>query len=133
MSESALRHNLQIVSTYTESFKPTPVESECTAPLPDNAAPLGMLYRFHESSACKCVFLEIYYIYKRTAKGVWIADWGKNRFVLSDATKRFAYPTREEARVSFIKRKKRQLAILLSSVALVEEVLRIARNIEVGV
>lgn len=50
----------------------------------------------------------------RTAKGAWITDlWDHDssykRFVLDGDGKRFAYPTKELARASFIIRKQRQI------------------------
>lgn len=60
-----------------------------------------------------------YEVIKYTPKGVWIrqvASYGwfadNKRFVLRSARKRFACPTVEEARVSFLARKKKQLSIL---------------------
>lgn len=47
----------------------------------------------------------------QTPKGVWIDAWNGPRFVLRDARKRYACPTKEEARVSFIARKKAQIRI----------------------
>lgn len=49
---------------------------------------------------------------KTTPCGNWIDDYGTRRFVLNTGTKRFAYPTEEEAKISFLARKTRQLAIL---------------------
>lgn len=51
-------------------------------------------------------------VIRATPKGVWLYDrYGHERFVLRDATKRYACPTKEEAIVSFVARKKRQLGI----------------------
>lgn len=55
-----------------------------------------------------------YVVVRHTPKGVWIApDWaspGKfEKFILEGKGKRFAYPTREEARASFIIRKRREI------------------------
>ena len=65
-----------------------------------------------------------YTIEKLTPKGCWVRDenaggfnpdtkkWGKLRFVLSESTKRFAYPTPEEALKAYIARKNRQIKLL---------------------
>jgi len=55
-----------------------------------------------------------YRVIKRTPKGAWIAPTWDNegrhkRFVLDSSGKKFAYPTREAARASFIIRKKREI------------------------
>lgn len=61
------------------------------------------------------IYLRKYQIIKRTPKGCWVKDLvcksGK-RFILNDARKRFAYPTREEALESFMHRKWSQIAII---------------------
>lgn len=55
------------------------------------------------------------YRVKHTPKGVWLLGAGRygrpDRFVRRDANKRFACPTMEEAKESFIARKKRQASI----------------------
>jgi hypothetical protein len=60
---------------------------------------------------------------KETPCGYWILpDWGYNypeseefkRWVSKVSKKRFAYPTKEEALVSYMARKKRQIEILKS-------------------
>jgi hypothetical protein len=55
-----------------------------------------------------------YYVVSRTKCGCWIAPtWDHSgtfkKFVLEGKGKRFAYPTREEARASFIIRKQREI------------------------
>ena len=53
---------------------------------------------------------------RHTPKGVWIKTWAVNgrneRFVLKDARKRYACPTKEEALDSFIARQRRRISIL---------------------
>jgi deoxyribodipyrimidine photolyase-like uncharacterized protein len=49
---------------------------------------------------------------KETPKGCWIDVYGKRKFILNDAVKRYACPTKELALQSFIARKRRQCAIL---------------------
>lgn len=56
-----------------------------------------------------------YEVLRHTPKGVWIryvTMFNDERFVLRDARKRFACPTVEEAQISFMARKKKQLSIL---------------------
>ena len=68
-------------------------------------------------------------VLKHTPKGVQLEyEHHKPRFVLLDARKRFACPTEEEAMVSFLARKKRQLSILKAQAKHVEEVLRLANG-----
>jgi hypothetical protein len=69
------------------------------------------------------VELRTYQVVRRTDKGCWVAlcsndtpggddqFLGMERFVLTGAHKRFACPTIEEARLSFIARKRRQASI----------------------
>ena len=57
------------------------------------------------------VHLRKYNVLRHTPKGVWIDAHGSGKFVLETAKKRFAWPTKEEAKASFIARKRRQIAI----------------------
>lgn len=81
-------------------------------------------------------------VLKVTPKGVWLApDYGRNdvfgrskldfsafkRFVLLTAQKRFAQPTKEEALLSFLARKSRQLSILRNQVKDAETAQRMAQ------
>jgi hypothetical protein len=75
------------------------------------------LYRYETNN--DVVLLEKFKIIKHTKCGFWIPrnnyTWqidGKKRFVLASGTKRYAYPTEQEARESFFQRKKRHIAIL---------------------
>jgi hypothetical protein len=50
---------------------------------------------------------------RHTPKGAWIKTYsGDERFVLKDARKRYACPTKEEALDSFIARQRRRISIL---------------------
>ncbi len=66
-----------------------------------------------------------YEVIKTTPKGVWLKKgwWGQKRFVLRDAKKRFACPTKAEAKESFISRKKRQISILTTQLNSAKEAL----------
>ena len=58
------------------------------------------------------IMLRKYPVIKYTPKGVWLdLSFNDHRFVLIGARKRFACPTVEEAKVSFIARKRRQASI----------------------
>lgn len=61
------------------------------------------------------VELRVYEIIRRTAKGCWVRAHGSStsraRFVLSTAKRQFACHSVEEARSSFLARKKRQAEI----------------------
>jgi hypothetical protein len=52
-------------------------------------------------------------VLRHTTKGVWIKTWaGDERFVLKNARKRYACPTKQEALDSFIARQRRRISIL---------------------
>lgn len=65
-----------------------------------------------------------YPIIKETPKGCWIDDYGKKRFILSNSRKKYAYPTKEEARLGFLKRSLAYKRILFSRLEEVEMYLR---------
>lgn len=69
---------------------------------------------------------------KRTAKGVWCQKYygvSEFRFVLRDSIKRFACPTIEEARISFIARKKKQIRIYSARVKIANKAIEnVERN-----
>ena len=75
-------------------------------------------------------------VVRHTPKGVWlsygsIVNGGIStpaRFVLREANKRYACPTVEEAKVSFIARKRRQLAIHAAAVKRAEEAIAIVEG-----
>lgn len=54
----------------------------------------------------------VYDLVKETPKGYWIDWWGDKKWVSKTTKKRWAYPTREEAKTNFIARKNRQIEIL---------------------
>ncbi len=58
------------------------------------------------------LYAHTFHVVKETPKGCWIDVYGKRKFILNDAVKRYAYPTKELALQSFIARKRRQCAIL---------------------
>jgi len=58
------------------------------------------------------VDLEWYRIVRKTPKGCWIDDCGKERFVLDVARRKWAYPTKELALDSWMRRKWKQIGHL---------------------
>jgi len=54
----------------------------------------------------------IYDFVKETPKGYWIDWWGEKKWVSKTAKKRWAYPTKNEAKINFVARKNRQIEIL---------------------
>jgi hypothetical protein len=69
-----------------------------------------------------------YRVIKHTPKGVWLRQpycMGE-KFVLKDARKRFAHPTKREALISYIARQKRRILILNSQIRDSEMGLRVA-------
>lgn len=78
------------------------------------------------------LWMRDYLVSKRTPKGVWIEADGSRRFVLNNARKRWAHPTREEALKSFIRRRTIQLDIFQRRIADTERVLRIAYEADPG-
>lgn len=69
-----------------------------------------------------------YRVIKHTPKGVWLQQpySPDKKFVLKNAKKRFAYPTKREALISYIARQKRRLLILKSQIKDSEMGLRVA-------
>jgi hypothetical protein len=78
---------------------------------------LGSLCRYSSSAYREAswkplivtIVLEHYEIKRKTPKGCWIDDFGVERFILDGARKKWAYPTEELARESFIARKEWQI------------------------
>jgi hypothetical protein len=85
---------------------------------------------------CDCVLLEEHKIDRRTPCGVWIQDpWAypvKLRFVNLTKVKQYACETKDAAKVSFLARKKRQLAILRSRIAMIEGAVERIESDEIG-
>lgn len=85
----------------------------------------------------KCIGFRVL---ERTPKGVWLAtpwresggvDRGSHRaktFVLNDATRRYAYPNKEEALYSYKRRKAKQVSILKRQFKKAERLLEALRN-----
>jgi len=75
--------------------------------------------------------LNTFEVLRHTPKGTWL-DMGyeNKKWVLRDARKRFAHPTKEEALVGFLARKRRQLKILKTQVTNVEAAIRLGENFD---
>jgi hypothetical protein len=102
------------------------------SPAPE--ASLGVWYRVEGSTE---PYVRELRVRKVTECGVWLDDYGwrmgeGDRFVLRDARKRYACPTKEEAWVSFIARKRRHLRILQAQAKAVEYALSRALELTVG-
>lgn len=63
-------------------------------------------------------------VVKTTPKGVWLNVAEECRFVLRGATKRFACPTLDEAKASFVARKRKQIRIYQNRINLAEQAIR---------
>lgn len=70
---------------------------------------------------------------KRTPKGVWISLYSdlfeNKKFVLLAARKRYACPTKKEALISFIARKRRQIEIIKYQLEKAERALKLAEGV----
>ena len=83
------------------------------------------------------VKLREYKVIKHTLKGVWIWIYeptqfnlcGKKRFILLNARKKFACPTKDAARKSFLRRKKKQLKILTKQIERCKQAIQIGENL----
>lgn len=71
--------------------------------------------------------MDSYLVLKETKAGVWIDLFGRKRFVLRAAKKRYACPTIEEALTSYHARKSRQCCILRHRLAMAEAALKLER------
>lgn len=72
------------------------------------------------------IMLIEYEVSHHTHKGVWLHVDNRLRFVRNEARKRFALPTIEEALISFIARKERQIEIYQSRIKSWKKAKRIA-------
>ena len=94
--------------------KPQLIVEYCTAP---DSASKEVWYRYDSQysdvKACVVIYRADCVVFKHTPKGVWlIGHDGKDHFVLNDAARRYAYPTIKDAQRSFLRRRRRQIAIL---------------------
>jgi hypothetical protein len=98
----------------------------------------NVYYRLEHYNHCSYITLsyEQYHVIRKTPKGVWISTPYMNKkgkkFILDNATKRFAYPTKEEALNSFIHRKSRYLSILRSRMEDAQSALEAAQEVKLN-
>jgi hypothetical protein len=97
------------------------------------------LYRYESSSFSGqhlALWLSKFKVVKETPQGWWISrdgyGWEKNKWVAKHGIKRFAYPTKELALESFIKRKTKMIQKLKNSLACTEIILGIAERVASG-
>jgi hypothetical protein len=94
-------------------------DTQYAAPLDENEHPMGL--------GDVAVSLQEYRVIKETPKGVWVqygnSLFKEKRFVLRTARKRFAYPTKELAKESFIARKEAQIRINKDQIRRAEQAL----------
>ena len=78
------------------------------------------------------VNLLIYDVVKTTPKGMWIRAFpgASSRFVRLNAKKKYACLTKEEALISFKKRKERQIKLLETKVRLAKDALILSKKYE---
>lgn len=74
------------------------------------------------------IYLHEWTVDKHTPKGVWISRYGQKKFVLNDARKRYAYPTIELAKKSFIARKQHQIGHLRTQLDHAERALKLMQE-----
>lgn len=92
----------------------------------------GSLNEFDEVIYKTTIQLTEYRMVKETPKGYWIDVKGRDKvyWVSKTARKRQAYPTKEEAMVSFVIRTRRRRAILQSHLNSCNEALELVNTIE---
>lgn len=71
-------------------------------------------------------------IVRRTPKGVWIDNYGERKFILLTANKKFACETLEQARESFVARKRRQIRILTAGIRSAEQAIALVERNQIS-
>lgn len=90
-----------------------------------------VLHRFIDRHGV--VLESTYHVIKRTPCGAWVyIEPGKKKFILNTGTKRFAYTDMEEAKTSFLARKRRQLAILRAQINGIEKAVAAMQEGRIG-
>lgn len=99
----------------------------------EDYSPPVFWYRYWDPSVagdipwCQEILVE-----RETAKCVVLDEYGQKRFVLKEARKRYAYPTKELALDSYIIRKQRQIQYAAATHDAAKENLDIAKRIQSG-
>jgi len=99
-------------------------------------ADIDMFGEFSSSSFLNpSIVLDTYNLVKETPKGYWIAYGGvtgnltgEKRWISKTSRKRYAYPSKEEAMVNFIKRTESRINILQKQVDFCKSALSIAKS-----
>lgn len=71
-----------------------------------------ILYRYDGANVNGVYYAVEYTVIKQTEEGYWFDYYGMAKWTSRIATRRFAYPTKKEAMVSFKARKLRQIKLL---------------------
>ncbi len=103
-------------------------------PTSDEKYPVNRTKKFYRYNAwhycdgCSDINAEVFYLHKETKCGYWIVpQYGsEKRWVSSTATKRYAYPTKAEALVNFVARKRCEINILENRMRLSKRALSVA-------
>lgn len=97
------------------------------------------LYRYESSSFAShnlSLYLCEFHITKETPKGWWISNdgygWDKPKWVAKEGIKRFAYPTKELALESFLKRKAKMIQKLKRNLVCTKIIYNIAEKVQKG-
>ncbi len=101
------------------------------------------LYRYEKKVTQYTIFkfcnkvdliLKTFFVVKVTPKGFWFIDedykYGNKRWVSNNATKRYAYPTEEEALNNYIHRTVKYVSILTMNLADTKFALKLAEEIK---
>lgn len=93
-----------------------------------------ILYRCSSYTTAERIHLVIeeHEVKKETKCGYWIGSEYVKRWVSKTSTKRFAYPSKEEAVESFTARKRRQIKILNSQIMNAEDALELVQKVDLG-
>lgn len=86
---------------------------------------------WHADGGSLRLLLRDFKIVRHTPKGVWIMTDYRKRFVLTSASRKWAYPTKGEALVSFQRRKEWQVAILRHQLEMAQAALDFSRLVTV--
>ena len=76
------------------------------------------------------VYAHRFKLLSRTKCGVWLNVYGDKRFLRSGSRRQFACPTFEEAKISFLARKAKQIRIYKSRIEHVEAAVRLADSLK---
>jgi hypothetical protein len=91
------------------------------------------LYRFEGYNDYK-LWLQEFDIIKETPCGYWVEMWcEKNKWISKITTKRYAYSTKEEALIGFIKRKEKYIWHLERKMKQTKITLAIARKTDLSI